>query len=529
LPPSRLYFADLHFHTCFSDNRDFASAEQMIQAGRKHSLSIFGVGDHNHNLDAGKWRELKRQTACLRRKYPSLLLLDNCEITFLMGHFLVVDPRRITGTIEEGYAYLYGTPDAVKIVCHPDPETDEWQKRLVPTAAGIEVVNGAVFRKAWEGGWRAASALDVPLVRTYAQYLGCGRAVAAIGSSDAHTLSEMGSGMTGVWMESALGKEGLLAAIRALRTFATTDPGIRLECHLEEASGELRWEVRWEPLDPGTGRDFRVELFRGEQKLEAAAPQGRLPVAQEGLYWLAALNERALAVSSPVFARARRTLPAALLRESLRDLVWRELRRGRSLGQDRASQRGSRELELLSWDPEPPITDAAGRAVPATFTTGAAERLIIDKSCGSPCFAEYYLWLRRNEIHEYTFVEIRYEKQGDVLQFDGRVAPAKMILSRRWRGRYRAESRRLRRLIGPGTGFRLSVRTLLASTVRLELREARFPLQVGEVRNGLRSLLVCSAQRPDEGALRRLLGSEAIPAELGKPEEAIYQVFVACS
>jgi len=75
----RLYFGDLHFHTHYSDNRDRASIEEMILEGTKWNLSIFGTADHNHNLDARKWRQTREETEILRKKYPNFLIINNVE------------------------------------------------------------------------------------------------------------------------------------------------------------------------------------------------------------------------------------------------------------------------------------------------------------------------------------------------------------------------------------------------------------------------------------------------------------------
>ena len=53
-----VYFADLHFHTHYSDNRDYASIEKMMLEGLKHSISVFGIADHNHSLDSKKWQHV---------------------------------------------------------------------------------------------------------------------------------------------------------------------------------------------------------------------------------------------------------------------------------------------------------------------------------------------------------------------------------------------------------------------------------------------------------------------------------------
>lgn len=163
----------------------------MLLEGRKHGVSILGVGDHNHNLDIVKWRKIKAESTRLRRRYPRVVVMENCEITFLLGHLLVLRPHRITGTIREGYEFLYRNRDCLKILAHPNPDTDEWHERFVPDAAGIEVINGSVLQKARDKGLSLNTILDIPMVQLYARYLSLGYPVAAIGNSDAHQLSEM--------------------------------------------------------------------------------------------------------------------------------------------------------------------------------------------------------------------------------------------------------------------------------------------------------------------------------------------------
>jgi hypothetical protein len=121
-----------------------------------------------------------------------------------------------------------------------------------------------------------------------------------------------------------------------------------------------------------------------------------------------------------------------------------------------------------------------------------AERVVMDKSCGAPCFDEFLLWLRRNEIHEYSFVELAYAKRDDVLELRALIAPALMILAPRSR-RTRGDLDRIGALIDGRTSFRLSVRTLFRCRIGIPAGHLRFPLEVDQPRAGLRSLLVPAA------------------------------------
>ncbi|MDA3833485.1 MAG: histidinol phosphatase, partial [Spirochaetales bacterium] len=93
---SRITYADLHFHTNYSDNRDSATAEQMMRAGNALGISCFGSGDHNHNLSAEAWSAQQMECEQLQRKYPQFQIMHNCELTFRLGHALIIKPEKIT-------------------------------------------------------------------------------------------------------------------------------------------------------------------------------------------------------------------------------------------------------------------------------------------------------------------------------------------------------------------------------------------------------------------------------------------------
>ena len=102
---------------------------------------------------------------------------------------MVLRPRRIIGSVRKGYHLLYQDKRVLKILAHPDPETDEWHRRLLPRAAGIEVVNGSVYLKARERELSVFSVLDIPMIRLFARYLSMGYPVAIVANSDAHRLA----------------------------------------------------------------------------------------------------------------------------------------------------------------------------------------------------------------------------------------------------------------------------------------------------------------------------------------------------
>lgn len=526
LPRSDLYFADLHFHSLYSDNRDRASIEEMLLEGQKRGISIFGAGDHNHNLDIEKWQKLKRDTVRLQSNYPDLLVMANCEITFLLGHLLVLVPGKITGTIREGYDLLYHDRKRIKILAHPNPTTDEWHERFAPDAAGIEVINGAVLRQAREKQLTAATILDIPMVRLYARYLSLDYAVAAIGNSDAHSLAEMGTGLTGMHLPAPLKVKDVLTAIRRRETFATTDPGIRLSWSVDDNT--LSWHVEWNPGNPIIPKQHTIEIYRGESRVRTARKSGNMQIRTDGLYWLCAFNDAAYAVSSPIRRRTagrvslpeRERVPSELLRKPLRDLAFQHLRHSPRLDAASTERRGSVTIDLLSRGNEPLIVDAKDKPVPYTVEEPARERVVIDKSCTSPCFDEFFLWLRRNEIHEYGFLELDYHLEKELFRLQARIVPAIMVLIAEFGSWHRGAVEHIRKLITPTTRFQLDVRTLFRSTLSLHLAEHCFPLRVQESEDAVKSMLVWFEDYP----AGRIQDLKLPDLSMG---EKIYQIFVS--
>ena len=437
----KICFADLHFHTNYSDNRDRATIEDMLLKGSKYSISIFGTADHNHNLDIKKWEAQVEETKKLQSKYPNYLLMNNCEITFLLGHFVVVNPPIITGTIKEGYEFLYTNSNIIKILAHPNPGTDEWHTRIIPYISGIEVVNGSVFKKAVKSGYKFKRALDIPMLRSYSEYIAMGYPVAAIGNSDAHELSKMGSGMTGLYLPVKFSETDVFKAIKNQKTFATTDPGIRLESSMDDSRNEFSWKISWSPERSDTAAKYTVELYNRSSRVVVSKNSGKVKVEKGGIYWAAVFNRENIAVSSPLGCKKKEeknhsfgqtdfwkgglndinlwkagfekaspikgqgkyTLETRL-KNTLKDIYWLELHKNPLFNFSPIKKTGKAEIEIYSHSKEPLINDALGKKVKYNLLEPVEYRTIIDKQCNNPCFDEFYIWLERNEIHEYIFI-----------------------------------------------------------------------------------------------------------------------------
>lgn len=437
-----MFYGDLHFHTHYSDNRDRASVEQMIRRGLEQGITIFGTGDHNHNLTAESFNAEIAETEAVRRSFPRLVVINNCEMTFLIGHYLVFDPGRVSGTIDEAYGYLYGEGgDGLLMANHPGLPSDEWNTRINPAISAVEVVNGAVLREGRRKGYGISSLLDVPAVGTFVKYLRLGVEVAAIGSSDAHSLDELGGGYTGFHFDGPPDKQAVLAAIRERRTFASTRRGIDVRWSLAE--GQLDWQVvlpdsrseAWPTGARGT-ESFSLELYNRDVLVErrrnlSSGEEGSLHLPAPGLYWLAVVSEADFAISSPVAFRKAELRVEEDDREAAARAarIASEERRTLSMETTDVSVQLLRrmgppaEVRLFSEVPDPILADERSQPLLCRPIARGEARRIVDKECEPRQFEEFYLWLERNEIHEYRFASIAYDLDDGLFSFSGVLIP----------------------------------------------------------------------------------------------------------
>lgn len=500
---NNLYFGDLHFHTYYSDNSDRASIEEMILEGTQYHLSIFGTADHNHNLDAEKWRQTVEETQLLRKKYPEVLILNNCEITFLLGHLNVLLPKNIEGTIAEGYRYLYQDENALKIINHPFPSNDEWHQRILPDAIGVEVINGSVFAYARKQGYRIHSAIDLPSVHTYATYLALGFPVAAIGASDAHRKAELGFGVTGFWLDGTLDVQAVITAIREHRTFASTKTNLILEWAFDAVNREISWDIHWKN-DSLSKKELTVEIYHGNQKVITIRDNGKIPVNKTGLYWIAGFDEGDIAISSPIHVKhqnpggmhplSQRPLLQRAIQYIHQDLTWLKMKPERIFSQiTPVTSHQVIEFQVISGSAGFQIIDAAGKEVSYEVVRRGAPRVIIDKACDARGFDEFYLWLKRNELHEYVFAKIQYQKIKQTFWFRGHLLPKKMVCREGIQTRYQEDLETLRTLIDRHTRIKVHVSTLPTFVIKIDVRNIPFPLRTFDDFTGFTSVFYYDA------------------------------------
>ncbi len=528
--PSEVFYGDMHWHTHFSDNRDRASVEQMVRTAARYGLSILGTGDHNHNLTAATWQREREETDALRRtlqrQHSQLVVLNNCEMTFMLGHFLVFEPPHVDGTIAEAYQYLYAPPPSawvhrspsapslssippVTMINHPGLPTDQWSTRIIPGAGAVEAINGSVMRDAAARGIRFEgfqAPVAVPMLSVFGRYAACGLPVAALGSSDAHRLRELGFGATGFLLSGPPTMETVLGAIRRRRTFAVTDTGI-----------ELRWEVF---SDPGGGDDIRLAwtarfgtapgrpdiapaddqeihswLYRGLIVASESVGHGGATLLPGHLYWIVARAGSRFAVSSIIIADAAGgeseqwaagshpidpDVTDGIHRAAtliMRDLACRDWTPQSSGPQGSAASPGE-PVSFLCEAASPIIRDALGHVVPFEVVRHERVRRIIDKEGPLADFDEFDVWLARNEVHECRFEALSYRREGNVFCLDAALVP---VLSDRRRGaaeRYRAWIAPMRKLLAGADRLRIRVGMMPTTTVRVSPGRWTLPFTV---------------------------------------------------
>jgi hypothetical protein len=483
----RILYGDLHFHTNHSDNRDRASVRQMVDRGVEEGLSIMGIGDHNHNLDRESWETLREELRKARRGVPrGTILMANCEITFRRGHALTLMPRRIEGHVMEGFAHLYRARSLV--INHPFEQNDEWHLRILPHAIGIEVINGAAFRGAGISTADLASVLDIPTVRTYADYLDAGVPVAAMGASDAHSLAELGSGATGFLLAGRHGPGAVIRAIEERKTFATTRVGLGLFGDRGQ-NGRLRWRL----LETSAGRvsvkGARVRIYRGTAAVAAGGASADIASSEPGLYWASAICGDDILVSSPVAVGRIEAKPLAgawalacddLARMKLR-LGSARVRAGRSrdfgrrFGSSGPSTRSAEPsaLVVIAGDERIRVQDATGKPVVFKAERTGEPVVVLERDYDRDQVGEVLLWLRRGEIHEHALTKVRWMPAGRTLEAD--LVPAIQLLE----GNHPTWSAEAHQLAGLDWGSAIHVRFVVPAQWKLSCGpELRFPLRV---------------------------------------------------
>ena len=427
-PGNKPRYGDFHFHTGYSDNRDKASLSEMAARGVELGITCFGTGDHNHNLSLVKWQKQQEETVAFAAEHPEYYVINNCEATFRLGHFLVFNPGKVEGDIRESYSWLSGETPSFAILNHPYLSSDRWREIFLPHVRGIEVINGAVLREALRcedpflPGFRL---IDYPHVACYADYLEQGVEVYPFGASDAHALSEIGYGVTGIWSD----ENGVEESLKGGRIFAATDTGMVLSWGRGSETGKLTAHFYLESREDES-LPMMIEWYRGsclvkKERISAGEEESILLLSGDpGYLWFGIRRGNRFGISSARWVgteeqrKEKQPLLSGLEREQF-------LLRRSSLPAPEELSRGElpEKWQIFAGDEPVRAFDAAGRAV-SLIREPLCQDVIISRQADPASFEEFFLWLERNEIHEYRFCRIDYSIENGLLDFRGIVLPS---------------------------------------------------------------------------------------------------------
>ncbi len=218
--PLKIYFADLHSHTGFSDGT-FLPFVAHDYARRIAKLDIFVLTDHLEYVDDTEWLDM-REAACDASKDGKFVAIPGLEWTKKIGHMNIYDPKTRRWPLDLAGFYKAAAEDGVTCKFnHP--------------GTGEKVFNGMAYS---EIGDRAVQLIEVrrPEEETaYIRALKLGWHIAPDGSDDTHNPS-WGSrfAWSGVLMPG-LSKRNVLDALKNRRCYSTLDRNCTLRFKVNDA------------------------------------------------------------------------------------------------------------------------------------------------------------------------------------------------------------------------------------------------------------------------------------------------------
>lgn len=272
--PYILLRSNLHVHTIYSNktssgekllDADHSLADlpgETIEHAQKIGLNVLGLSDHNNVITDAQWQGI---LAAGERTYQSFFCLSGVEWT--QGGLFTLNPKKGFLKIRKGeinhinvfgakdfpnpdscpdlyafYRWLRWQPDKQNIVCqfnHPGFGSSQFDKfkfypDLTDNFCLLEVGSGPTgfyeeiednlrwFNLALQKGWRVGPSIGIDNWGT-------------IKKSDARRRH------TGIWLEllDGLSQEGVLAALRARRVFASEDAEARLKFWAESRDKKI--------------------------------------------------------------------------------------------------------------------------------------------------------------------------------------------------------------------------------------------------------------------------------------------------
>lgn len=177
----------------------------------------------------------------------------------------------------------------------------------------------------------------------------------------------------------------------------------------------------------------RIELTAPDESAETAgegagfpfAAEHRLDVGEAGYYWFGVRRGFRFAVSGPQWAGKDAPVETPFReRHGIRGFEAEQFLLNPNPGEAPPCLPAwiGGAAVILHGSEEMEVKDRMGRPVPFRMEK-IKEDVIIHRSADRESFREFFLWLERNEIHEYKFISIDYSIEKGTLRFSGTLLP----------------------------------------------------------------------------------------------------------
>ncbi len=337
----RIYWADLHGHSNLSDGT--GTPEDYFRYARDvAALDVVALTDHDHwgvlflDQQPQMWQEIRRQTQRFHEPGRFVTLLGYEWTSWIYGHRHVLyfadegevlssmDPR--TETPQQLWRALAGSP-ALTFAHHSagGPIPTDWS---IPPDPHFEPVTEIVSVHGSSESADTPGRIYSPVPgNTVRDALARGYRFGFIGSGDSHDghpgLAHLAfpTGGLAALIADELTREGVLAALRARRVYATNGPRILLRASLAgrpmgatielEPGADALAHAKLAALVVGTAPVERIDVIRSGEVVESASGFGQIEASLEGeldelrrgeyVYVRAVQEDGGAAWSSPIY------------------------------------------------------------------------------------------------------------------------------------------------------------------------------------------------------------------------------------
>ncbi len=263
--PLKVFFADLHSHTSYSDGTLLPSdAHQYARDEAK--LDVFSLTDHLEKVDDPEWLD-SREVAWDANVDGEFVAIPGLEWTKKLGHANIYDPK--TRHWPEELAEFYQAVADAGVVAKFNHPGD-----------GSKVFDGLAYSEVGDQAFQLMEVRRDEEEKAFLRALANGWHIAPEGSDDTHSPNWGNCARwTGI-LAPGLSKRNILDALKNRRVYSTLDRNCKLFFSVNGApmgtvvSGPVpKIEVEVVAEDPDSGDSIaKIELFENGQVVETHEP-----------------------------------------------------------------------------------------------------------------------------------------------------------------------------------------------------------------------------------------------------------------